>query len=100
MQTVCVGSPLIEDRLKDFDLVVANDIFLYTKEYPNLIITLEQLLSTRGTDSDPIHCIIGWQRRIEDNKIFFQMMKEKGFVVNTLFSGIFDVYYPTKKTTR
>ena len=60
------GTTFPSEFLNSFDLVIANDIFLYTKEYPNLVNTMQQLVRDKS-----IHCIIGWQRRIEDSMLFF-----------------------------
>ncbi|KAL5721057.1 hypothetical protein ACHQM5_013663 [Ranunculus cassubicifolius] len=95
----------------DWDLVIASDILLYVKEYPNLIKTLLFLLKSykskdkkADTRGDPGTCIGGsnvelpwpsflmsWRRRIgkEEEALFFNGCENAGFVVQHLGSRVY-----------
>eukprot|EP00741_Cyanophora_paradoxa_P011601 tig00020563_g11209.t1 len=68
------GTPFPADRT--FDVVVASDILLYVKSYPALVETLEKLLPPSRRE---VFFLMGWRRRIDDEKVFFGLLGEKGF---------------------
>lgn len=95
----------------DWDLVIASDILLYVKQYPNLIKTLSYLLksnnckqkhnesaSMSATGSDEAGAplaqpmfLMSWRRRIgkEDELIFFTGCENAGLEVNHLGSRVY-----------
>ena len=78
------GNEFPKEYLNSFDLVVANDIFLYDKEYSNLITTFEQLLQKPS-----VTCIIHWNRRIEEFSKFFALAKERNLSMVNFAPGIY-----------
>ncbi|VFQ71208.1 unnamed protein product [Cuscuta campestris] len=91
-----------------WDLIIASDILLYVKQYPNLIKTLTFLLrayTPEVADSEPRDCqqhglvsalprpafLMSWRRRIgkEDELLFFSGCEEAGLEVNHLGSRVY-----------
>ncbi|PIA59401.1 hypothetical protein AQUCO_00400346v1 [Aquilegia coerulea] len=82
----------------DWDLVIASDILLYVKQYPNLIKTLSYLLKSykirdKKTDVQvpwPAF-LMSWRRRIgkDDEALFFSGCEDAGFVVEHLGSRVY-----------
>ncbi|XP_031740763.1 protein N-terminal and lysine N-methyltransferase EFM7 isoform X2 [Cucumis sativus] len=88
----------------DWDLVIASDILLYVKQYPNLIKTLSYLLkrnyskttslSAIGNDGAPMAkpmFLMSWRRRIgkEDELLFFNGCENAGLEVKHLGSRVY-----------
>ncbi|XP_022151593.1 protein N-terminal and lysine N-methyltransferase EFM7 isoform X2 [Momordica charantia] len=92
----------------DWDLVIASDILLYVKQYPNLIKTLSFLLksynfkqdckeiaSLPATGSDETGaqpmCLMSWRRRIgkEDELLFFSGCENAGLEVKHVGSRVY-----------
>ncbi|XP_010262854.1 PREDICTED: protein N-methyltransferase NNT1 isoform X1 [Nelumbo nucifera] len=93
----------------DWDLVIASDILLYVKQYPNLIKTLSFLLKSykpkdeqaipRIQDNQPgidrrLHWpafLMSWRRRIgkEDEALFFNGCEDAGLVVEHVGSRVY-----------
>ncbi|XP_018472192.1 protein N-terminal and lysine N-methyltransferase efm7 isoform X1 [Raphanus sativus] len=97
----------------DWDLIIASDILLYVKQYPNLIKSLSFLLKSYkpkdtttnavspseckpnvGAESDmlpwPVF-LMSWRRRIgkEDESLFFSGCQEAGFEVKHLGNRVY-----------
>ncbi|KAL9267379.1 Histone-arginine methyltransferase METTL23-like protein [Drosera capensis] len=89
-----------------WDVIIASDILLYVKQYPNLIRTLRFLLKSSTSklsmaDSPPstgentgVHCpifLMSWRRRIgkEDETLFFQGCNDAGLEVQHLGSRVY-----------
>lgn len=95
----------------DWDLIIASDILLYVKQYPNLIKSLSFLLKSykpqditnvarpaecklNGAESDllpwPVF-LMSWRRRIgkEDESLFFSGCQEAGFEVKHLGNRVY-----------
>ncbi|KAI5392005.1 hypothetical protein KIW84_076696 [Lathyrus oleraceus] len=93
----------------DWDLIIASDILLYVKQYPNLIQTITFLLrsykprdktTVSRTENDDIHgdvvlpwpaFLMSWRRRIgkEDESIFFDGCEKAGLEVNHIGSRVY-----------
>ncbi|KAL0728781.1 hypothetical protein Bca4012_024874 [Brassica carinata] len=89
----------------DWDLIIASDILLYVKQYPNLIKSLSFLLkSYKPKDTTnavpPADCklngpepvfLMSWRRRIgkEDESLFFDGCQEAGFEVKHLGNRVY-----------
>ncbi|ERN09799.1 protein-lysine methyltransferase METTL21B isoform X1 [Amborella trichopoda] len=90
----------------NWDLVIASDILLYVKQYPNLIKTLCFLLKTYkpkggetrttfklGSDVEvaPPVFLMSWRRRIgkEDEALFFSRCEESGLDVEHMGSRVY-----------
>ncbi|KAK9153511.1 hypothetical protein Sjap_000991 [Stephania japonica] len=84
----------------DWDLVIASDILLYVKQYPNLIKTLSFLLKTykmkdkiagEGDGLPWPAFLMSWRRRIgkEDEELFFSGCKDSGLSVSHFGSRIY-----------
>ncbi|KAF9593528.1 hypothetical protein IFM89_024021 [Coptis chinensis] len=87
----------------DWDLVIASDILLYVKQYPNLIKTLSFLLKSYkikdkkpGSTGSDVQLpwpafLMSWRRRIgkDDDALFFTGCKDAGFVVEHLGSRVY-----------
>ncbi|KAJ6699460.1 HEPATOCELLULAR CARCINOMA-ASSOCIATED ANTIGEN [Salix purpurea] len=95
----------------DWDLVIASDILLYVKQYPNLIKTLSVLLKSDKLKNDRAGSIMenehnggthdiglprpaflmSWRRRIgkEDESLFFDGCESAGFQVKHLGSRVY-----------
>jgi len=58
-----------------FKYIVASDILLYVKVYPELVSTLTELFNG-GTICE---FIMSWKRRIAESKVFFDLMTTAGF---------------------
>lgn len=58
-----------------FKYIIAADILLYVKSYSALVNTLVQLFE----DTDVSEFVMSWQRRINESKIFFELMKDASF---------------------
>jgi predicted nicotinamide N-methyase len=78
------GTSFPKEYLNSYDLVVANDIFLYDKEYGNLINTFEQLLH-----NPQIICVIHWNRRIEEFSKFFKLANERNLLMTSIAPGVY-----------
>ncbi|EOA21346.1 hypothetical protein CARUB_v10001709mg [Capsella rubella] len=92
----------------DWDLIIASDILLYVKQYPNLIKSLTFLLKTYkptkaicstecklnvGADTElprPVF-LMSWRRRIgkDDESLFFTGCEEAGLQVNHLGNRVY-----------
>ncbi|KAI3833694.1 hypothetical protein MKX03_004029 [Papaver bracteatum] len=100
----------------DWDLVIASDILLYVKQYPNLIKTLSFLLkSYKMKDNKPslssprdtlngFPCpafLMSWRRRIgkEDEALFFTGCKDAGLAVEHVGSRVFCISLKKHPTT-
>jgi hypothetical protein len=59
----------------DFDYIIASDILLYVKAYPNLVKTLVYFFQGGKVKE----FIMSWNRRIDSTKIFYDLMQEAGF---------------------
>ncbi|CAI8594467.1 unnamed protein product [Vicia faba] len=96
----------------DWDLIIASDILLYVKQYPNLIQTITFLLksykprerrttvSQTGSDDTNVAgdvvlpwpaFLMSWRRRIgkEDESIFFNGCEKAGLEVNHIGSRVY-----------
>ncbi|XP_050214231.1 uncharacterized protein LOC126665448 [Mercurialis annua] len=92
----------------DWDLVIASDILLYVKQYPNLIKTLSFLLKSYKPKSDKVvkeikqnegtyiklprpAFLMSWRRRIgkEDESLFFTGCEAAGLEVEHLGSRVY-----------
>ncbi|XP_058111731.1 protein-lysine N-methyltransferase EFM3 isoform X1 [Magnolia sinica] len=94
----------------DWDLVIANDILLYVKQYPNLIKTLSFLLKAykpkdakldveNSADKETVRDVglkhptflMSWRRRIgkEDEALFFTGCEDAGLTVEHLGSRVY-----------
>ncbi|GAB4851751.1 hypothetical protein Ancab_031153 [Ancistrocladus abbreviatus] len=95
----------------DWDLVIASDILLYVKQYPNLIKTISFLLKSykkrkqqSSADAMSPHSVTGeslglpcpaflmsWRRRIgkEDESVFFNGCEDNGLEVRHLGSRVY-----------
>lgn len=103
----------------DWDLIIASDILLYVKQYPNLIKTLLFLLKSykpKDNESQPRakdepsggqpfslprpSFLMSWRRRIgkEDESLFFSGCEDAGLEVKHLGSRIYCVK-PRENTT-
>ncbi|XP_026417044.1 uncharacterized protein LOC113312509 [Papaver somniferum] len=94
----------------DWDLVIASDILLYVKQYPNLIKTLSFLLKlykpSLSSPQDTLNgfpCpafLMSWRRRIgkEDEALFFTGCKDAGLAVEHVGSRVFCIS-PIEYTT-
>ena len=71
------GEPWPEGSLFDggFEIVLASDILLYTAAYSALVQTLLRLFVEGRTTK----FVMSWDRRMDESKEFFEMMKEAGF---------------------
>ena len=58
-----------------FKYIIASDILLYVKVYPDLVKTLSELFDGGTIEK----FIMSWKRRIAESKIFFDLMIEAGF---------------------
>ncbi|XP_002968461.2 methyltransferase-like protein 23 [Selaginella moellendorffii] len=81
-----------------WELVIASDILLYVKQYPNLVKTLKFLLaSDRDSRKLPLSrkpCfVMSWRRRIpkEDEALFFADCGNAGFQVEDLGSRVYRI---------
>lgn len=92
----------------DWDLVIASDILLYVKQYPNLIKTLCFLLNSYkpkaseevSSDSCPLPrpvFLMSWRRRIgkDEESLFFDGCDKAGLEVQHLGSRVYSIA-PTK----
>ncbi|KAK9699134.1 hypothetical protein RND81_08G155400 [Saponaria officinalis] len=98
------GDPFINSN-GNWDLVIASDILLYVKQYPNLIKTLSFLLNTyqpNNTVKSPIQnnqdCglpypafLMSWRRRIgkDDESLFFDGCQAAGLEVKHLGTRVY-----------
>ena len=57
----------------EFDTILASDILLYVSAYPELVITLQELMSSSQK------LVMSWNRRMKESQEFFDRMKEAGF---------------------
>ncbi|GAB2272452.1 hypothetical protein Dimus_007278 [Dionaea muscipula] len=84
----------------DWDLIIASDILLYVKQYPNLIRTISFLLksfkaiSPRTEENSGLPCpalLMSWRRRIgkEDEALFFQGCEDDGLEAQHLGSRVY-----------
>ncbi|CAN6472664.1 unnamed protein product [Victoria cruziana] len=86
----------------NWDLIIANDILLYVKQYPNLVKTVSFLLKSyklkgddmaSGTEVQPPKpsFLMSWKRRIgrEDESLFFSGCEACGLRVEHLGSRIY-----------
>ncbi|XP_010490560.1 PREDICTED: protein N-methyltransferase NNT1 isoform X1 [Camelina sativa] len=91
----------------DWDLIIASDILLYVKQYPNLIKSLTFLLKTYKPTNDvsPTECklngadtelprpvfLMSWRRRIgkDDESLFFTGCEEAGLEVKHLGNRVY-----------
>uniref|UniRef100_A0A7C9A1G5 Calmodulin-lysine N-methyltransferase n=1 Tax=Opuntia streptacantha TaxID=393608 RepID=A0A7C9A1G5_OPUST len=89
----------------NWDLVIASDILLYVKQYPNLIKTLTFLLTTyqpAGNVNTSSHneqdgglpypaFLMSWRRRIgkDDESLFFKGCEDAGLLVRHLGSRVY-----------
>ncbi|CAA7061837.1 unnamed protein product [Microthlaspi erraticum] len=91
----------------DWDLIIASDILLYVKQYPNLIKSLTFLLKTyKRKDTNaiaPTECkpngtglpspvfLMSWRRRIgkDDESLFFNGCEEAGLEVKHLGNRVY-----------
>ena len=58
-----------------FKYIIASDILLYVKVYPDLVKTLCELFDGGSIEK----FVMSWKRRINESKIFFDLMKQAGF---------------------
>jgi hypothetical protein len=87
----------------DWDLIIASDILLYVKQYPNLIKSLTFLLKkykptnvvspAEGADTElprPVF-LMSWRRRIgkDDESLFFTGCEEAGLEVKHLGNRVY-----------
>ncbi|KAF6147056.1 hypothetical protein GIB67_036775 [Kingdonia uniflora] len=94
----------------NWDLVVASDILLYVKQYPNLIKTLSFLLKLYKMDNTTYRgntgqCVtlpwpaflMSWRRRIgkEDEDLFFSGCENAGLVVEHVGSRVYSISLPS-----
>jgi predicted nicotinamide N-methyase len=63
-----------------FHKIIASDILLYVKSYPALVKTLRYLFDGGSVTE----FLMSWNRRLSTTPIFFQLMKDAGFVVQNL----------------
>ncbi|PON51161.1 Lysine methyltransferase [Parasponia andersonii] len=103
----------------DWDLVIASDILLYVKQYPNLIKTLSFLLKSYKSKDDSLvpqttkeqnggACtalprpafLMSWRRRIgkEDESLFFSGCEDAGLDVKHIGSRVYCI--KPRETTR
>ncbi|KAI3993439.1 hypothetical protein MKX01_002452 [Papaver californicum] len=99
----------------DWDLVIASDILLYVKQYPNLIKTLSFLLKSYKVKDNKLSLsipqdasngfpcpafLMSWRRRIgrEDEALFFNGCEDAGLSVEHVGSRVFCIS-PRKITT-
>ncbi|GAB2235682.1 hypothetical protein Droror1_Dr00026117 [Drosera rotundifolia] len=100
----------------DWDLIIASDILLYVKQYPNLIRTIcfllesftskphvDTSLSGRGANSG-VPCpvfLMSWRRRIgkEDETLFFQGCNDAGLEVQHLGSRVYCIKPKTDESS-
>ena len=87
------------------DFVVASDILIYVKSYPQLVQTFveifrgpqESLTSSNNSFMSSWHppsCLLmGWKRKIADASLFFDMMKDQGFSIIERERGIYQCYF-------
>ncbi|XP_008449910.2 protein N-terminal and lysine N-methyltransferase EFM7 isoform X1 [Cucumis melo] len=91
----------------DWDLVIASDILLYVKQYPNLIKTLSYLLKRKYSKTTSLSAVrsdetagapmakpmflMSWRRRIgkEDELLFFTGCENAGLEVKHLGSRVY-----------
>ena len=69
----------------EFTMILASDILLYVKQFPNLIKSIEKLLKSDG---------IMWlnnRRRIDTEEVFLKMCIEQKFSVKEIFPKIFEI---------
>lgn len=92
----------------EWDLIIASDILLYVKQYPNLIKTLCFLLNSykpqealTATQELPLPAfLMSWRRRIgkEEESLFFTGCENAGLQVQHLGSRVYCIT-PIKHTT-
>ncbi|XP_042491532.1 EEF1A lysine methyltransferase 3 isoform X2 [Macadamia integrifolia] len=84
----------------DWDLVIASDILLYVKQYPNLIKTLSFLLNSYKPKDEKAEIdlslpqptfLMSWRRRIgkEDEELFFNGCENAGLAVKHVGSRVY-----------
>ncbi|GAB4843945.1 hypothetical protein Ancab_013909 [Ancistrocladus abbreviatus] len=98
----------------DWDLVIASDILLYVKQYPNLIKTISFLLKSYNKQKHQSYAIspnskkeencglpcpafvMSWRRRIgkEDESLFFTGCEDSGLAVQHLGSRVYCINLP------
>ncbi|CAH8338239.1 unnamed protein product [Eruca vesicaria subsp. sativa] len=107
----------------DWDLIIASDILLYVKQYPNLIKSLSFLLKSYkpkdtnavispaadcklngGAESDLLPCpvfLMSWRRRIgkEDESLFFTGCQQAGLHVKHLGNRVYCISLSEKATS-
>jgi hypothetical protein len=59
-----------------FKYIIASDILLYVKVYPELVLTLTELFNGGTIEK----FIMSWKRRIAESKVFFELMTDAGFI--------------------
>jgi hypothetical protein len=57
-----------------YKIVLASDILLYTAVYGDLVVTINELFDA-GTET----FVMSWDRRMEESKEFFALMKDNGY---------------------
>eukprot|EP00897_Mesotaenium_endlicherianum_P002290 jgi/Mesen1/2089/ME000151S01352 len=96
------GEPFPESR-PDWDLIIASDILLYVKQYPNLVKSLCFLLKSYTPGGGPAGgnpaggslprpCfLMSWRRRIPkaDEAVFFDGCRQAGLLVQDLGSKVY-----------
>jgi len=77
----------IDSMKHHFKYIIASDILLYVKIYPFLVDFLVYLFA----NNDIKEFLMSWQRRIDDSKVFFDLMEAKGFQLHKeqAVSGIY-----------
>jgi len=83
----------LSENFKKFNIVIANDVLLYSKQYDNLIKTLRDILTTSETEERK-HCYMCWKRRFKEDKFFFEKLREQNFQYLEVASRIWDIYLP------
>ncbi len=76
--------------------MVATDILLYTKSYPDLVKTLLQVFSFKTKESPPVPFIMGWHRTVREqgrdvSLEFFEQCRNAGLDVETVGPKIYKI---------
>jgi predicted nicotinamide N-methyase len=79
------GTPFPSSQLSSFSLILASDILIYVSQYPALVNTLQQLLSSGA------HMLLSNRRRIDSEAHFLKLCEEGGLETTHLGAKVFHI---------